>query len=51
MSYHSSTEFEFGQPITEKLVQEIVDGLNQNKEYNKEDTGSDAYQCVYYVCI
>ena len=48
MTYHSSMDFEFGLPITDEVVDEIVSGLQYNRDWNKEDAGKDCYTCGAY---
>lgn len=43
MTYHSSNAFEFGDEITDEIIEEIVSGLNDNKEFNFNETGEDCY--------
>ena len=49
MTYHSSFDWQFGDPISEELVKEIDSGLENTREYCKGE-GEDGYmKCAYMI--
>ena len=49
MTYHSSFDWKFGDPISEELVEEIVSGLENTKGFC-EGEGKDGYmKCAYMI--
>jgi len=49
MTYHSSFDWKFGDPISEELVEEIASGLENTREYCKGEGDEGYMKCAYMV--
>lgn len=52
MSYHSSFKWTFENEVTEELIEEIYNGLEKNRRYNKNSYNHDNYiSCYGIFCL
>ena len=49
MTYHSSFDWQFGNPVTEELVDEVVCGLEDTRCYNEGEGRTGYMNCTYSV--
>ena len=49
MTYHSSMSWEFGDPITQEVIDEVVKGLEYNIGWNKNNSNKKGYETIYWL--